>query len=186
MVIVVVVSWHPSVGLSFPPSEQEKQWVTWAEWNFAKKPREIREFDRSHWSLDIGLGTVEGFAGRFVISGWFQVAIWQKAPNLSVQQLWNWKSIGRIMGVWAQGMLEKSQCDLLHVELPQSFMLQGRVSWITVPFIYLFIVSFWVLFIFLKTYTHTDTDRHTHTQTHTCIMFLPHIQKKMFMCHVNW
>lgn len=162
MVLVVVVSWHPSVGLSFPSSQQEERWVTWAEWNFAKKPRELREFSWSHWSLDIWPRAVEGFAGRFEISGWFQVATWQKGPNLSVEQLWILKSVGRIVGVWVQGMLEKSQCDLLHVKWPQAFLLQGRVSWITVPFIYLFTVSFWVLFFFLNIYTQRHTHKHMH------------------------
>lgn len=180
MVLVVVVSWHPSVGLSFPSSQQEERWVTWAEWNFAKKPRELREFSWSHWSLDIWPRAVEGFAGRFEISGWFQVATWQKGPNLSVEQLWILKFVGRIVGVWVQGMLEKSQCDLLHVKWPQAFLLQGSLmdnSAIHLSF-YCELLS---TFFFFK-HIHTET----HTQTYAYVMFLPCIQKKTFVGLVNW
>lgn len=145
MVLAVVVSWHPTVGLSFPSSQQEEWWVTWAKWKFAEKPRELRELNWSYWNLDVWLSTAGRFAGRFVISGWFQIEIGQRGPNLTVEQLWIWKSIARMVGISVQEMLEKSQCDLLHVKLPPAFLFQSRVSWITVWFIYLFIVSFWVL-----------------------------------------
>lgn len=84
MCLVIVVSPHANVGLSFPLSQQEEEWVTWTEQNFSIKPRELRVFIWPYWSLDIWLRTIEGFAGKFDISGLFQVATLQKGPKLEV------------------------------------------------------------------------------------------------------
>lgn len=122
------------VDLSFPSSKQEDQQDTWTEWNRAKKHRELREFNWSHWSLDIWLRTLEVFAGVFAISGCSRLQLDREGQIPARSRFECWKSFDRIVGVWVQGMLQKSQCDLPHVKLPQAFLLQGRVSWIDLSF----------------------------------------------------
>lgn len=53
-------------------------------------------------------------------------------------------------------MLQKSQCDLPRVKLPQAFLLQGRVSWTDLSFYCEFLST---SFFFFK-HTHTETCRH--------------------------
>lgn len=118
-----VVSWHPSVALSFPLSQQEEEWVTFTEWKFSTKPRELREFN---WSLGIRLRTVR-VCWKVCCFRIIPGCNFSERTKKSAEQLWIWKSVVRILSVWAQGMLEKNWCDFLHVKLPQAFQLQSSL-----------------------------------------------------------